>query len=219
MLSKVRVVTILILCALTWYAMQITAEVRPVVIKKTLSAFPRTIGKYSLSNAFQSSAEVIEMLGVDDYIQYNYIQPDDGKRINLYVGYYESVGVNGGYHSPRNCIPGGGWGIDAIVERNLDTGGGGGETATVSKMLIRRGSEYQMVYYWYQNRGRIIASEYWEKIYQVLDAMFMGRRDGTFVRVMVSVDGDEFSAAESELKVFSEKVMFELKDYLPGAQL
>lgn len=218
MISKFRVLAVLLMFAATWYVMQSTSEVTPVQIKKSLSKFPHTIGGYALSNSFQSSAEVIEMLGVDDYIQYNYIRPD-GRRINLYVGYYEAVGVNGGYHSPRNCIPGGGWGIDGIEGRKLDIGIDGDTSSTVSEMLIRRGSEYQVVYYWYQNRGRIIASEYWEKIYQVLDAMLKSRRDGTFVRIMASVDGENISATEAEVKFFSEQVMSQLEDYLPGAQL
>lgn len=218
MLSKARVLIVLILFALTWYAMQSTSEVRPIPIKQSLSTFPHTIGEYSLSNSFQSSAEVIEMLGVDDYIQYNYTRPD-GRRINLYVGYYQAVGVNGGYHSPRNCIPGGGWGIDKIENRKLNVGLEGYTTSTVSEMLIRRGNEYQVVYYWYQNRGRIIASEYWEKIYQVLDALFKGRRDGTFVRIMASVSGDDIATTEAELKAISEQVMMQLKDYLPGTKL
>jgi len=218
MLSKTRISIVLFLCALTWYAMQSTSEVHPTPIKKSLSAFPHTLGDYTLSNAFQSSAEVIEMLGVDDYIQYNYIRPD-GRRINLYVGYYKAVGVNGGYHSPRNCIPGGGWGIDKIESRSLDAGIEGATTSNVSSMLIRNGNDYQVVYYWYQNRGRIIASEYFEKIHQVLDALFMGRRDGTFVRIMASVNGNEIAATETELKNFSEQVMTQLQDYLPGARL
>lgn len=218
MLSKTRVLVVVLMCAATWYALQFTAEVKHVPIKKSLSSFPRQIGEYVLSNSFQSSSEVIEMLGVDDYIQYNYID-GDGLRVNLYAGYYEAVGIDGGYHSPRNCIPGGGWGIDKVDDRLLDVGIEGSESSVVAEMLIRRGKEYQLVFYWYQNRGRIIASEYWEKIYQVLDAMFQGRRDGTFVRVMVSVPGEDFDLARSTLKAFSEDVMMELENHLPGTQI
>ena len=28
-----------------------------------------------------------------------------------------------------------------------------------------------MVLYWYQSQGRVVASEYWSKIYMVLDAV------------------------------------------------
>lgn len=218
MISKFRVLLVLLMCAATWYVMQISSEVKPVPIKKTLALFPHVIGDYSLSNAFQSSSEVVELLGVDDYIQYNYVRPD-GRRINLYVGYYEVVGMGKGYHSPKNCIPGGGWGIDRAEGRQIQPGTDGASTSTISEMIIRRGNEYQVVFYWYQNRGRIIASEYFEKIYQVLDAIFKSRRDGSFVRIMASVTGDDIAATEDDLKEFSEMVMTQLKDHLPGTQL
>ncbi|MFV0438594.1 MAG: exosortase C-terminal domain/associated protein EpsI [Desulfopila sp.] len=218
MLSRSRVLAVLVLIALTWYAMHNTAGVQPVPIKKSLSSFPHTIGDYTLSSSFQSSSEVLEMLGVDNYIQYNYIN-SEGRRINLYVGYYRAVGVTGTYHSPRNCIPGGGWGIESVESRSLDAGLDGAKSSTIASMLIRNGNAYQVVYYWYQNRGKIIGSEYAEKIYQVLDAITMGRRDGTFVRVMSAVVDQDMAATEKEMKKFSELVMQDLENYLPGAKL
>ena len=217
-ITPVRVLIIIIMFGLTWYILQTTSSVARVDIKKSLSSFPHTIGEYRLSNAFQSSAEVVELLGVDDYIQYNYVN-DSGERINLYVGFYRAVGVDGGYHSPKNCIPGGGWGIDRIKEQPLSVGIEGGKSSTISEMLIRSGANYQVVYYWFQNRGRIIASEYWEKVYLVLDAVLKGRRDGTFVRIMSTVPGDNIALTQSKVKAFSEQVMPLLEDYLPGAQL
>jgi len=217
-ITPARVLIVILMFALTWYLMQTTSSVARIDIKKSLSSFPHTIGEYHLSNAFQSSAEVIEMLGVDDYIQYNYINAS-GERINLYVGFYSAVGVDGSYHSPKNCIPGGGWGIDRIKEQPLNTGIEGKKTSTISEMLIRSGANYQVVYYWFQNRGRIIASEYWEKVYLVLDAVTKGRRDGTFVRVMSTVPGDSIELTQAKVKAFSEQVMPILENYLPGAQL
>lgn len=86
-------------------------------------------------------------------------------------------------------------------------------------MVIRQGDEYQIVLYWYQNRGRIIASEYWDKIYLVLDALFKGRRDGSFVRIMIPVHGGDLKDAEHQVKTFAETVMVQLEAYLPGARL
>jgi EpsI family protein len=220
MISKGRVVTVLALLAVTWYILQTTTEVTAVPVKKSLSLFPKQIAGYHLSNSFQSSAEVLEMLGVDDYIQYNYIdEAKTNSRINLYAGFYKAVGVSGSYHSPKNCLPGGGWGIDRVQKVSLQTGIGGNDQAVVSEMLIRNGSEYQVVLYWYQNRGRIIASEYWEKIYLVLDALFKGRRDGTFVRIMTVAQDGDIEAAREQVQKFAEQVMPLLENHLPGASL
>ncbi len=218
MISKGRVLTIIALFAVTWYVLKMTAEVTPVPIKKALALFPHQVGNYHLSKSFQSSADVVEMLGVDDYLQYNYID-EANTRINLYVGYYKAVGVSGSYHSPKNCLPGGGWGIDGVKDVVLQVGSKGERQVTVSQMLIRNGAEYQVVTYWYQNRGRIVASEYWEKVYLVLDAILMQRRDGTFVRIMSVVPDKQIGATEVKLKRFAEQTMILLEDHLPGRQL
>ena len=217
-LSKGRVIVLLALFVITWYFLQTTSQVTTVPIKKALALFPHQVGNYHLSKSFQSSADVIELLGVDDYLQYNYIN-ESNRRINLYVGYYKAVGVSGGYHSPQNCLPGGGWGIDGVKHIVLRTGIDGKKEATVAQMLIRNGSEYQLVLYWYQNRGRIIASEYWEKIYQVLDAILMGRRDGTFVRIIAAIPENQRDVTEAALQDFAEQTMILLEDHLPGRQL
>jgi EpsI family protein len=218
MISKTRAIIVLSLFALTWYVLQSTSEVTAVPIKKPLSAFPHQLNGYTLANTFQSSSDVLKLLGVDDYIQYNY-ENSSKQRINLYVGFYKAVGVTGGYHSPKNCIPGGGWGIAEVKDVALRSGIEGRKESTVAQMLIRNGSEYQVVLYWYQNRGRIIASEYSEKIYQVLDALLQKRRDGTFVRIMAVVREGDIAEAETRVRQFAEQTMTTLENHLPGARL
>ena len=83
-------------------------------------------------------------------------------------------------------------------------------------MIIRNRNEYQVVLYWYQNRGRIIASEYMEKVYLVLDALSMRRRDGAFVRLMAIAPDGDVQATEILLKNFAELALVELDLYLPG---
>jgi len=214
-MNKGRVLLILLLFAATWYVLNVTSEVRAIPIKRTLADFPQRLGDYHLSNAFQSSSAELKMLGVDDYIQYDYIN-SAGERINLYVGYYRAVGVTGSYHSPKNCLPGAGWNIYTTRRTPLNIGG---KQTAVSEMLIQDGADQQVVMYWYQNRGRIIPSEYWEKFWLIKDALFMGRRDGAFVRVMSYVKDGQVEATEERTRQFSEMALSELGDFLPGAHL
>ncbi|PIE57243.1 MAG: hypothetical protein CSA33_09405 [Desulfobulbus propionicus] len=81
---------VLVLLVATAFLLQQTGEVRPVAIRKSLASFPHTIGAWQLAKTFQSSSDVVELLGVDDYIQYNYISPSN-EMINLYAGYYRAV--------------------------------------------------------------------------------------------------------------------------------
>ena len=185
-------------------------------IVKPLSMFPRQLGQWHLMATRSSGADVVGMLGVDDYIDYNYSEPAN-QGVNLYVAFYDSVGNGKGYHSPKNCIPGGGWGIDAVKTVTILPADGRGPV-TVSEMIIRNRNEYQVVLYWFQNRGRIIASEYWEKIFLVWDAIVMKRRDGSFVRVMVSAPGGDIEQAEKTLQSFAGLALSELNNFLPGRE-
>jgi EpsI family protein len=183
-------------------------------IQQPLSGFPVQLNEWRTISSHKSTDEVIKLLGVDDYIEYNYANPQ-GRIVNFYAAFYESVGTGGGYHSPKNCIPGGGWGIDSTKTVEVHPANGQ-PPVTVSAMLIRNRNEYQVVFYWYQNRGRIIASEYWEKIYLVLDAILMKRRDGTFVRLMAPVEDGNIAQTERQLQQFAALTMAELKHFLPG---
>ncbi len=183
-------------------------------IKQSLNNFPSTLGEWKVLSSRASTDEVVKMLGVDDYVEYNYANPA-GRALNFYAAFYESVGTGGGYHSPKNCIPGGGWGIDRVKAVQIAPTDGRAPV-TVSEMIIRNRNEYQVVMYWYQNRGRIIGSEYWEKIYLVLDAVLMKRRDGTFVRLMAPVANGTIEQTEQQLQGFAPLAMKELERFLPG---
>ena len=57
----------------------------------------------------------------------------------------------------------------------------------VNRYLIEKGVDTQLVLYWYQSHGRIIASEYVSKFFLVRDAITLNRTDGSLVRVIVPI--------------------------------
>ena len=213
-----RVIFILVCCLMTFFLLQSVRGTRNVEILKDLNTFPRQVGPWKMVHSITSDEAVVSMLGVDDYLNYTY-EDTSGNIVDLYVGYYGSVGNGKGYHSPKNCLPGGGWGIDRVREVVIYPGGKKGRSARIAEMIIRRGNEYQVVFYWFQNRGRIIASEYWEKIYLVLDALLKKRRDGAFVRIMAQVKDGDIKETEEKIIKFSALVLNELDDFLPGKKL
>jgi EpsI family protein len=91
--------------------------------------------------------------------------------------------------------------------------------AAIKKVVVQKGSEQQVVLYWFQNRGRIIASEYWEKVYLVVDAIFKQRRDGSFIRIIGHVPkGDYKDKFMQEMIDFAGSVVGIASDFIPGAQ-
>ncbi|MGD9948033.1 MAG: exosortase C-terminal domain/associated protein EpsI [Desulfobulbus sp.] len=213
-LSTTRLLIVLVLFGATYFFLQGVSGTVRTPIKQPLNNFPVQLDDWKTISSHKSTEEVIKLLGVDDYIEYNYANPE-GRIVNFYAAFYESVGTGGGYHSPKNCIPGGGWGIESVktieIRQSNDK-----PPVQVSEMLIRNRNEYQIVLYWYQNRGRIIASEYWEKIYLVLDAIHLKRRDGTFVRLMAPVQDGYIVQTEQQLQHFAALAMSELENFLPG---
>ncbi|OKY75635.1 MAG: EpsI family protein [Desulfobulbaceae bacterium DB1] len=211
-----RLTIILLLFGLTYLAIHLSQAVRDVPILKPLSQFPTQIGEWKVVSSKTLSQPTIDMLGVNDYIEYNYAS-GNGTVVNLYVSYFSSIGVTGGYHSPRNCLPGGGWGIAELSTVRLQPQSA--PSSIINSMIIQNGADRQITLYWFQNRGRIIYSEYWDKIYTVLDALFKQRRDGSFIRIMAPTREENIRETEELVKKFAEDVMVTLQDYLPGKEI
>ena len=75
----------------------------------------------------------------------------------LYVGYYQSQRTGSTYHSPKNCLPGSGW--QFVESDHVSVPVSNGQSILINKVLIQKGLDKQVILYWYQDRGRVIASE------------------------------------------------------------
>ena len=88
----------------------------------------------------------------------------------------------------------------------------------INRIVIQKGMDRQIVLYWYQAHGRVVASEYWGKIYTVLDAMRINRTDGALVRVITQIDGsgsESEQIAEKQAVEFVQSVFPLLSRHLP----
>ena len=112
-------------------------------------------------------------------------------RYSIYVGYYDSQMRGRTIHSPKNCLPGGGWEALSSGTATIATAAGAVE---VNKYLLHREGQQALVVYWYQGRGRIEASEYRVKWNLLRDAAVHRRSEEAIVRVMVPVYGSEEDA-------------------------
>jgi EpsI family protein len=71
-----------------------------------------------------------------------------------------------------------------------------GTSFSANRYLIQNGEQKDLLIYWYQGRGRSVASEYWGKVYTVLDSVRLRRSDGAMVRVVIPVDKSEAASLE-----------------------
>jgi EpsI family protein len=186
-------------------------NIRP---NKPLSTFPKKIGEW-VGEERRFDKKVYDILGVDDSFLSNYRTPD-GRPVNLYIGFYQSQRQGDLIHSPKNCMPGAGWNVIEtskayLIHENIDAA-----KKQISKLLLQNGAQKQVMFYWFQSRGRIISSEYMQKIYLVIDSITRHRTDGSFVRLMAPVINHDEAMAEKSLEDFA-KILFPiLKEYIPS---
>lgn len=157
--------------------------------------------------------EIAEVLGADDSIVIDTIS-DNGDYINIYMAYLEAQRDGRSWHSPRQCMPGGGWEIaqhEIVKSRARD-----GRKFNYNRLVIQHRDQSQLVYYWYDQRGRKVANEFGMKLWLIFDAVTKHRSDGAMVRLITPIKNDEgVGLAEKRLQAMVEKMEAFLPEYVP----
>ena len=216
---RTRVITVLLVLGLASIAVARADRHEETPLRMALALFPMQVGDWRGVQRPPFTDRVLEVLGLDDYLtRYYYV--DSKYPVDLYIGYWKSQEQGGAIHSPQNCLPGAGW--SAVSQRSLsfpDSRNPGAPPLTVNRYVIQKGLDRQLVLYWYQSRGRVVGSEYWSKIYLVLDAARYNRTDAALVRLVVPFSAAEPGSearAEQQAVTFATAILPVLTDYLPG---
>lgn len=185
-------------------------EVKP--IRTSLRTFPLALGNWRAVES-SLSIEVEQALGFDDYVLADY-RDDQGDLLNFYVAYYGSQRKGVSPHSPQVCIPGGGWVISGLSTTAVQLNDG--TPLDVVRVLIDKDGQRQLVYYWFEQRGRHIANEYLMKWYLLQDAIVRNRTDGALVRVVTPLRQNEpQSAGDERLTAFMRLAVPMLGPFVP----
>lgn len=168
--------------------------------------FPGKLGQWEGRHE-RMEQDVIDKLKMTDYLLVNYSNAEN-ELINLYVAYYQTQRKGVSPHSPRVCIPGGGWEI-ADLQRVMVNG------HRANRVIIKKGLQRQLVYYWFQGHGRIVANEYLNKWYLLQDALFKNRTDGALVRIVTPVlEREPIELADARVLDFMKNSDAELTNYI-----
>jgi EpsI family protein len=155
--------------------------------------------------------EAVHVLGVSDYTNRVYFE-DAAPPVHLYIGYYASQRTGDTIHSPKNCLPGAGW--EPILGGYATIPLTEGQKIEVNNYVIQKELDKEMVFYWYQGRGRVIASEYAGKFWMVADAISRNRTDGAVVRLVTPMNDGE-AKARMRLISFAQSLCPDLDAIIP----
>lgn len=212
---------------------------REMSLREPLDAFPSEVAGYEVAKEERLSGANLGVLRPDSYMLRSYASTDvppagDGGEgeasagetavaeeaagrevpgFTLFVAWYGRQTSGSTVHSPRNCLPGSGWEPTRHDRVDVRTPYGAGR---VNRYLVEHESGSRaLVYYWYQGRGRVAASEYAVKWDLLSDAVLRRRTDEALVRIVVPLGRGEEPAGRSGLRI-AEAVAGELAAHLPG---
>ena len=179
---------------------------------RPLSEFPKDIGSYKAVSEIPLDQDTLKVLGVTDYLNRFYYSPAEGE-LGLFVEYFRTQRTGAAIHSPKNCLPGAGWQpmVSEIYQLPLDDG----RKVPINFYVIRKDLDQEIVLYWYQSHGRVIASEYWGKFYMVYDAMHLNRTDAAMVRITVPVRNGDADKARAQAFAFAKQVSGDVDQIIP----
>ncbi len=184
--------------------------------------FPNQLEGWTCQERQLMDDETIGNLGVTDYLLCNFKNPEFGGIVGVYLGYHATQvreegggpGVNA-IHPPAHCLPGSGWDIidNRLVE--LDFPGLPQTPATVRRLVIARGDDRQLTYYWYQSRGRVVSQDWKKIVYVGFDRAVRSRTDGSLVRFTAPILRKDEAAAEASLYDLMPRILALLPAYVP----
>jgi EpsI family protein len=182
------------------------------VQRRALKDFPRQLDHWrQIGDDERFDAETEKVLRADDYVSRNF--ESNGHFGSLYIGYYTSQKNGATYHSPLNCLPGSGWTMTDAARISITPAEG--VPFQANRYVIQNANQRALLIYWYEGRGRAFASEYWAKIYTVIDSVRRRRSDAAMVRVMVPL-ANSIDQAQRVGTDLAAETAAKLPDFVPN---
>ena len=97
------------LLALTLFAVYSAGERQPQELVAALATIPEQVAGWKSISTSKLDQETENVLSASDYLYRTYEK--DGHQADFFVAYYAMQRAGEAMHSPRNCLPGGGWEI------------------------------------------------------------------------------------------------------------
>ncbi len=191
------------------------APERPAVARDSFALFPRSVGDWS--GSMQSLDPATEgVLKATDYVNATYIRQGSSAYVNVFSAFYEKQTEGSGIHSPEVCLPVGGWEVFSIDPTPVSIPNTVYGDFMVNRAVIQKGVTKQLVYYWFEQRGKRMTNDYAAKISVVWDSLTRGRSDGALVRFVTPINPGETDAdADARLQGFMADLLPTLPRFIP----
>jgi exosortase D (VPLPA-CTERM-specific) len=191
-------------------ALAMRAEIPPV--REAFGNFPVKLGDWS-SREYRLPPETESVAGASEYYYGDFKSSTDGS-VNLYIAYYKTQLQGQIPHSPKVCIPGGGWKIESIQTVSLKNRNG--VPFEANRLVIAKGDQKQLTYYWLKQGRMMYSQELRARLDLLRSSIMENRTDGALVRIVTDIDAkNSVQVADDRLVKFSQLLLGVLPEYVP----
>ena len=132
----------------------------------------------------------------------------------LFIAYFSSQKYGAQIHSPKHCLPGGGYRIVSIEPFPLRLADG--RTLAINRLLIASDRRKELMFYWYETRGGVITSEYGLKLDLMRNAVMLLPTDAAICRLTMPLDSDgDFNQATDRAVTYLRQIYPSIQTALP----
>lgn len=206
------VVSVLLMTLASLVTAAIVLREPGVVERKRLDDIPSELGDWT-ARRDRLPAIVERVAGASEYFFADFISPS-AEAVNVYVSYYETQKHGQIPHSPKVCLPGGGWKIDRIDPVNVP--GPNGQMISVNRMMTSMGQQRMLAYYWLKQGGSTYRKEGLARLDLIRFSLLENRTDGALIRLVTDVkSGDGVDAADRRLSAMAKELNQVITTYVP----
>jgi exosortase D (VPLPA-CTERM-specific) len=182
--------------------------------REAFVSFPNRVGTWDGKRSALESI-YLDALKLNDYVMTDFVR-SNRDLVNFFVAWYDTQEAGRTTHSPRVCLPAGGWQIADLQQVTVPGVQVNGVSLRVNRVEIQLGNQRQLVYYWFQQRGRVITNEYLAKWFLSWDSFTRHRTDGALVRLITPMrTGEAIDAGDRRLSEFAATIAPRLEPYIP----
>lgn len=183
--------------------------------REIFALFPRTIGDWQ-AHIIPLDPEIEAVLDATDYINATYQSATSHAPVTFFAAWYASQTEGAGIHSPEVCLPVGGWEVFSLDPHAISMPTTIYGDFAVNRAVIQKGLSKQLVYYWFDQRGRRMTNDFAAKATVVYDSLTRGRTDGAMVRFTTPIWDHETEAdADARLQAFMAQALENLPTFVP----
>ncbi|MBK5291000.1 MAG: EpsI family protein [Acidobacteriia bacterium] len=168
----------------------------PDSLAQPLNSIPANIAGWTKASEEELAPKVLEALKPTSYLNRGYRSGKKG--LGLFISYHAQQRAGESIHTPKHCLPGGGWEFSEVGSAYIPFRG---SRVKVNRYIVQDGGRRLLILYWYHSKLRVVANEYAAKFYLAHDSIFSRQTAGSIVRITLPdgpsamADAVEFATA------------------------